>query len=220
MDGIHDLGGVEGFGAVPHIVNSEAYSEVFHRSWENLPYSMAFVGVDVVGAFTHDAIRHAIERLPPRTYMTSSYYDRVVQGIASLFVEAGVLSTNELNALVDEPFAFSASLSAGRNAAPHLVVPFEPGDKVRVRNAHVTGHVRFPGYVRGKVGTIQHRSKELYPFPDANAHKRPAKMQPTYHVLFEASELWNPDPGDNSVVVDLFEGYLEPFVTTPPSTEF
>ena len=34
--------------------------------------------------------------------------------------------------------------------------------------------------------------------------------EPTYHVKFDAEELFGSDTDGGSVVVDLFEGYLEP----------
>ncbi|WP_269138781.1 SH3-like domain-containing protein, partial [Rhodococcus erythropolis] len=37
-----------------------------------------------------------------------------------------------------------------------------------------------------------------------------AGEEPTYHVTFAAEELFGSDTDGGSVVVDLFEGYLEP----------
>jgi nitrile hydratase subunit beta len=39
------------------------------------------------------------------------------------------------------------------------------GDKVRVKNEYVPGHVRMPGYIRGKSGVVV-RISPPYPFPD------------------------------------------------------
>ena len=46
---------------------------------------------------------------------------------------------------------------------------FQPGDRVRVRDDYVPGHVRMPGYIRGKTGVVMSVSPP-YPFPDAHAH--------------------------------------------------
>ncbi|UTP25509.1 nitrile hydratase subunit beta [Burkholderia sp. FXe9] len=46
MDGFHDLGGFQGFGPVPHTINSLGYKPVFKEDWEHLAYSLMFVGVD------------------------------------------------------------------------------------------------------------------------------------------------------------------------------
>ena len=61
MDGMHDLGGKQGFGRVRH----SALAEVFHAAWEkrvNALYSLAVK----LGIFNMDEYRHAIERMEPR----------------------------------------------------------------------------------------------------------------------------------------------------------
>ena len=85
---------------------------------------------------------------------------------------------------------------------------FEPGDRVHVRVEHIPGHVRAPGYVRGKTGVVVGVSP-AYPFPDAHAHGIHADDEPTYDVRFDALDLW-PDSADRAQVhVGLFESYLE-----------
>ena len=67
-----------------------------------------------------------------------------------------------------------------------------------------------PGYCRGKVGTVTHRTAAKWPFPDSIGHGRDdAGEEPTYHVQFDGAELFGTDTDAGSVVVDLFEGYLE-----------
>jgi nitrile hydratase len=68
-----------------------------------------------------------------------------------------------------------------------------------------------PAYCRGRVGTVTHRTSDQWPFPDAIGHGRAdAGEEPTYHVKFAAEDLFGDDTDAGSVVVDLFEGYLEP----------
>src|SRR5262245_32262919 len=74
MDGIYDLGGVTGFGPV----EVERDEPVFHEPWEPLGYGLGSLGLSVLSAFNMDEIRHAIERIEPRRYLASSYYDRIV----------------------------------------------------------------------------------------------------------------------------------------------
>ena len=75
---------------------------------------------------------------------------------------------------------------------------------------HPQGHTRVPRYVRGAVGEVLHVAP-CFSLPDAAAHGRPRRSEPTYHVAFRADELWDEGarPGD-SVVVDLWQSYLEP----------
>ena len=71
MDGIHDLGGRQGFGPIRYSAGAPA----FHEDWEkrvNALYGMAVRR----GIFNMDEYRHAIERMPPRHYLSASYYER------------------------------------------------------------------------------------------------------------------------------------------------
>ena len=80
---------------------------------------------------------------------------------------------------------------------------------MQVRLEHVGGHVRAPGYIRGKTGVVVHISP-AYPFPDAHAHSVPSHDEPTYDVRFHSAELW-PDAADNAFVhVGVFQSYLIP----------
>ncbi len=80
---------------------------------------------------------------------------------------------------------------------------------LQVRLEHVGGHVRAPGYIRGKTGVVVHISP-AYPFPDAHAHGVPSHDEPTYDVRFHSAELW-PDAADNAFVhVGVFQSYLIP----------
>src|SRR5690606_19141177 len=87
--------------------------------------------------------------------------------------------------------------------------PFEVGDTVVVRDEFVVGHVRAPGYVRGKRGVVLHRTTEKWPFPDSVGHNREAGLESTYHVRFDTRDLWGAEVEEGWVVVDLFEGYLD-----------
>ena len=85
---------------------------------------------------------------------------------------------------------------------------FEIGDKVRVKNEFVSGHVRMPGYIRGKTGFVVGISPP-YPFPDAAAHNLQAQGEPTYDVQFRTEDLWLHAADPTLVHVGVFESYLE-----------
>lgn len=203
MDGVHDLGGKQGFGAVRHTPQAP----VFHEEWEkriNALYGLAVRH----GVFNMDEYRHAIERMEPRHYMSASYYERTLTSLATLCVEKGVVTQAELEALAGGAFALALPLGPGRSNAP-VRHRFNPGDRVRVCNDHVGGHVRMPGYIRGKTGVVVQVSPH-YPFPDAHAHGVPAEDEPTYDVRFASQHLW-PDAADAAWVhVGVFQSYLEP----------
>jgi len=210
MDGIHDLGGMQGFGQVSHQANSLTYQPVFHEDWEHLAYSLLFLAAGHQETFSVDELRHAIERMETPHYFSAPYYDRIIIGTATLLVEYGVLTQEELNGALGAEFKLARpAQSRGRSAVtgrPH----FEVGDQVRVRDEFFTGHTRMPSYCRGKQGVVLHRTTQTWPFPDANGHgDRTAALQPTYHVQFQAKDLWGDATDTDAVVVDLFESYLD-----------
>ncbi len=202
MDGIHDLGGRQGFGRVRHTPDARA----FHASWEkrvNALYSLAVR----LGIFNMDEYRHAIERMEPRHYLSASYYERSLTSLATLCVEKGLLTRAELESRVEGEFPLALASAPGRsNVAARE--RFAIGERVRARVDHVAGHVRLPAYVRGKVGVVVGESP-AYPFPDAHAHGVVAVDEPTYDVRFAAAELW-PGSADAAFIhVGIFQSYLE-----------
>jgi len=202
MDGIHDLGGKQGYGSIHYTLEATA----FHSPWEvrvNAMYAHAVRS----GIFNMDEYRHAIERMDPSHYLTASYYERSLTGFATLLVEKGVLTREELERRANGKFPLSSPSEPGRGNAPHRE-RFKPGERVRVKLDFVPGHIRLPGYVRGKVGTVVGESP-AYPFPDAHAHGVPAEDEPTYDVRFHAGDLW-PNGCDPALVhVGIFQSYLE-----------
>lgn len=202
MDGMHDLGGRQGFGRVRYSLNAPA----FHASWEvrvNALYSHAVK----LGIFNMDEYRHAIERMEPRHYLTASYYERSLTSLASLCVEKGVIPRAELEQHAEGGFPLALPSAPGRGNEANRQ-RFEPGDRVRVRDDHVPGHVRMPGYIRGKTGVVVGESP-AYPFPDAHAHGVHAEPEPTYDVRFRSEDLW-PNAAEPALVhVGVFQSYLE-----------
>lgn len=203
MDGVHDLGGVNGFGAVVR----EQNEPVFHESWESIGYALIFVGAAELGAFTIDELRHAIERMEPRHYLASTYYERIVTGVAALFVEKGYISKEDLERRAGGPFPLARPPTQGELARSQAV-PFSVGQKVRVRKEHFKGHTRMPKYVRGREGVIEHVAPR-FPFAGSAGHGIPAQNEPTYHVRFAADQLWTDAAPNSTVMVDLWESYLE-----------
>src|SRR5262245_8828271 len=157
------------------------------------------------GIFNMDEYRHAIERMAPRHYLAADYYERSLTGLATLCVEKGLIPREELESRARGAFPLSLPSAAGRaNAASR--VRFQPGDRVRVKDEHVPGHCRMPGYIRGKTGTVVSQSP-AYPFPDADAHGIEAQREPTFDVQFRAENLW-PNAADAARVhASVFQSY-------------
>jgi nitrile hydratase beta subunit len=202
MDGMHDLGGKQGFGTVRWTQGATA----FHEPWEiraNCLYAFAVKS----GLFNMDEYRHAIERMEPRHYLTASYYERSLTSLLTLCVEKGVVPREELERRAGGSVPLASPSAPGRGNAPQRE-SFQVGDSVRVRADSVPGHMRMPGYIRGKPGVVVGISPP-YPFPDAHAHGIEAQDEPTYDVRFRTEDLW-PDSSDEALVhVGVFQSYLE-----------
>lgn len=202
MDGVHDLGGKQGFGAVRYTLNAPA----FHAEWEVRANSLYAYAVRS-GVFNMDEYRYAIERMEPRHYLAASYYERSLTSLATLCVEKGVVTREALERRAGGRFPLAGPSVAGRTNVPARE-RFKPGDRVRVRSDYVPGHVRMPGYIRGKPGVVVSESP-AYPFPDAHAHGVEAQDEPTYDVRFRSEDLW-PNSADAALVhVAVFQSYLE-----------
>jgi nitrile hydratase subunit beta len=199
MDSLHDLGGRQGFGRVN-------YPDPPHdETWEPVVRALSACALRN-HIYNMDEFRHAIERMAPRHYMTSAYYERHLTAVATLLVEKGLVTREELETLAGGRFPLAAPIGPGRRAAP--LQSFAIGETVRVKNEYVPGHVRMPAYIRGKVGLVVGISP-AYPFPDAAAHNMQASTEPTYDVRFRARDLW-PDSCDDALNhVGVFQSYLE-----------
>ena len=206
VDGIHDLGGMQGFGPVGHSPAEPA----FHDRWEAVARALLVVvgnAVDVSGG----EFRHSIERMDPGHYLTSSYYEHWLTAAATLAIEHGLVTRSELEARAGGRFPLSGPVLAPlvTDPGPDVDEPrFGVGDRVRVREWHPAGHTRCPRYVRGKAGVVV-RMDGIYSVPDVEAHGSARRHEPTYSVRFDAADLWRDGQHGVSVHVDLWDSYLE-----------
>lgn len=224
MNGIHDMGGLHGFG--PVVV--EQNEPVFHAHWEGRVYAMTQV-LDTTGIYSLDEHRHEIELMHPADYLRDGYYGRWLFAMERILNRKGILKHAEVETRIAErgrDVEQTTPLNAdGRNwplpadqkirwgAWRHEVVvtpKFAVGDRVRVRNWQPSGHTRLTAYVRGKVGVVAVTNAQGWVFPDTRAHNKGENLQPVYNVSFDAAELWGDVAEPNVVVsVDLSEAYLE-----------
>ena len=206
MDGIHDLGGMQGLGRVAHTPAEPAFRE----PWQAAARALLMTVADVVGV-SGGEFRHAIERMEPGHYLTSDYYEHWLTAAATLAVEHGLVTRAELEARAGGRYPLSGPATAAEIADPGRGVDtprFAVGDLVRVREWHSPGHTRCPRYVRGKTGTVL-RVDGIHSVPDIEAHSKARRYEPTYSVRFDAGELWRDGQRGVSVHVDLWDSYLE-----------
>lgn len=88
---------------------------------------------------------------------------------------------------------------------------FSAGDRVRVRDEDVSGHVRTPKYVRGKRGEISCFLGEFRNPEDLAYGGSGLPQIPLYSVIFRQEELWSEYTGahDDTLDIDLYEHWLE-----------
>jgi nitrile hydratase len=223
MNGIHDLGGMHGFGPIVR----EEEEPVFHEAWEGRVFGLASAAPPE--AVPGTGFRHTIERMDPVQYLTSSYYEHWLVVLETGVVEAGLVTREELAARAaffrdhadaamprrEDPEQAGAILASFHQLQPPdrpggAAPRFKPGDGVRARNIHPQGHTRLPRYVRGRRGIIV-RLYGIHDFPDTPAAGSTTPPQAVYSVRFAARELWG-ESGDqrSDVYLDLWDSYLEP----------
>ena len=204
MDLAHDLGGRTGLG----VLEVETDEPVFHAPWERTARALVYAAMAAHPDPTTSAFRHAIERMDPEHYLTSSYYEHWLTAAATVAVESGVVEHALLEARAGGPFPLSRP-----SVDPHVggsgAQRFSVGDRVRVAAADHSGHSRCPGYVRGRAGTVV-RVDGRFSLPDVEAHSTRRVVEGTYGVRFAARDLWDDAEAHAAVHVDLWDSYLEP----------
>ena len=180
MNGVHDLGGMQGFGPVEREENEPA----FHADWEAVVLAIQHAGRQGL-LFNIDEFRHGIERMAPAHYLRATYYEKWLEGITRVLIEKGVLDPQELIArrafFERQPDAPAAAalpgpppsrgpLPAGVDARTSSATPGPPRVSRRARpssrgSMHPQGHTRLPRYARGKRGVI-HCCHGIHVFPD------------------------------------------------------
>lgn len=217
MNGVHDLGGMHGFGPV----EIEDNEPVFHGEWEKRAFALT-LACGFLGRWNIDMGRYAREQMPPAEYLATSYYEHWFFGLEKLLVEQGLVSAQELvtgRAAVRaaEPQAVVAAEVATRlrnrrhaRVDAEVTPKFRVGDSVVARNLNPAGHTRLPRYARGRRGVIA-RDHGVFVFADTHAMNRDKKPQHCYSVRFAARELWGADaPAHDSVYLDLWDDHLDP----------
>ncbi|MDK3257832.1 nitrile hydratase subunit beta [Blastococcus capsensis] len=208
MNGVHDVGGMQGFGPVL----PETDEPPFHAEWERRSFAIT-LATGALGLWNIDQMRHERESLPPAEYLSSSYYRIWFLALENAVRRLGLPNREGLRARTAEELIgmFSSRSSYERPITTEPI--FQPGQRVRARNINPRGHTRLPRYARGHVGTvIAIRGAHVYPDRNAVPLGQESNHAPEwlYTVDFSARELWG-DGADPTVTVsiDAWEPYLE-----------
>jgi nitrile hydratase len=218
MNGVHDMGGMDGFGKV----EPEPNEPVFHQPWEGRVMAMNRA-MGATGMWNIDIGRYSRETLPAHVYLSSSYYRKWYLGLEQMLLERGLIDADEVAAghalrpgkplrrgnftVAEVPRVMTRGSFSRPAQAP---ARFNPGDRVRAKNIHPTTHTRLPRYVRGHVGVVE-RLHGTHVFPDSVTTGRGDDPQWLYTVRFDSRELWGPDADPTvTISIDAFEPYLDP----------
>jgi nitrile hydratase beta subunit len=217
MNGVHDMGGMHGFGKV----EPEPNEPPFHSEWEARCLAMNRA-MSHARLWTIDRSRAAIEELPPHDYLRMTYYEKWALRLQHLLLEYRLVGADEIKAghalhpgkplprkltANDLPNA----LTRGSYGRPTDTSPrFGVGNRVRTKNFHPATHTRLPRYARARTGVIE-CVRGCHVFADSAAIGQGENPQWLYTVVFDAHELWG-DRADPTlkVSIEAWEPYLEP----------
>jgi nitrile hydratase len=218
LDGIHDMGGTEGWGPVA----PPGDEPVFAEPWEAKAFAFGALSARLSGQ-NLDAMRHAIDRQHPYDYLVDGYYGRWLGCVETMLVDSGVLAPGAVEArarkLRGEDVAEPAEptphkpdyqpTAAGSLRDIDATPRFAVGDRVRTREHGPSGHTRLPRYTRGHEGTVSaiHPAQVL---PDTNAHFIAENAQHVFAVDFDSTELWGEEAEPFTLTIDMYDDYLEP----------
>ena len=224
-----DLGGRKGFGRV----QVAADEPVLHEPWQGTVIAGILATIHA-GLYNVDQFRAGIDDLEPLSYLSVGYYGRWLHTLEVNCVQAGVFSEEELEARLaaigerpdaplprgtDSRVADELRRLVENGASNARTVPEPPafavGDRVRGRRLPDARHARIPGYAQGREGTV-HLVHEAFVFPDTNLRNEGESPQYVYAVRFRARDLWPDGDEGATVLVDLWESYLEPAAVAPP----
>lgn len=212
MNGIHDMGGMQGLGEIGYKESDPG----FHEPWELRVFAL-------VQAMRSGGLRPYIEAIPAADYLRMSYYERWYTALVTQLIESGVVSRTEIERGRAEPASAKATPALTPAVARELLFRtpqteqhieltprFHVGDRVRGRNIHPTTHTRMPRYTRGKTGVVE-RDRGVFNLPDSEPVSAEPKPEHVYLIRFTARELWGEEASaQDSLYIDMWEDYLEP----------
>jgi nitrile hydratase beta subunit len=221
MDGVHDMGGMHGFGRVLEPGSELAY----HERWEPRVFAIQMlVGREGLGAGPGG--RPVREEMDPPRYLAASYYERWLYSAEQRLLRKGTILPGEVEDVIERlqagesfPEHQDAAMAERIIADLHAVYPmdvpaedvrFGRGQTVRVKRMHPAGHTRCPRYVRGAVGLIE-GVRGADRLPDRAVYGEQVTPEPVYSVAFRSQELWGPSEETPwTVLLDLWDSYLDP----------
>ena len=233
----HYLGGLEGLDAIA--VELGVFVEAWEKRIFGIHTAMMGLssqlplpqtGSGFRSVWTWADLRKGAEAMNPFDYFKFRYYEKWLGGICGYFVEHGYITEQELQAKTAEFLAEpSRALPAGgtpdidARILQYLLEGDSPrrpastsarleiGQAVVVKDVATVEHTRLPGYLRGKIGTIETVYDGDYAYLCSTGTDGVGPPMPVYCVRFDPRELW---PGnaesDFFIYADLYATYVAP----------
>ena len=221
MSKAHDMGGRPD----TRRIDITASDVKFKADWEKDVFAIT-LALGFSSLWNLDRSRYARESLEPKDYLQFGYFEKWLAGLINLLGENGIIKDGTESGGNFKKSSFRILEAKNVKKLLHMGGPtkrdsttenkFKLGETVSVRaNNGKTrverGHTRLPDYVKGRTGKViaYHGSHVL---PDTNAHFLGESPEALYSVEFKSRDLWdNCEHVEDTVVVDLWESYLEKF---------
>jgi nitrile hydratase len=184
--------------------------------WEAEADAVYLLARAKLGRWNVDASRRVLEAAPRA--LSLRYYERWMFAVATLLIETGVLTNDEVETrLAAAAAAAGPAASAQQRSVPAGEAPrFAAGARVRVLREHPPGrwrtpHTRTPAYVQGQCGVVE-RCCGVFDAPEERAWHLAAVRQHLYRVAFPHAQLFPQQAAADAdaAVVEVFDRWLVP----------
>ncbi len=215
MNGLHDLGGMHGFGPIP------VDELTFHAEWERRT-QMISLTLGALGLWGLDLSRATIEDLPPTDYARMSYYERWLARIERNLIEDDLATAEEIEGVVSCSAIREQAPVTGETAHTFIKRPFDSkrseetkpvfrvGDHVKFLNINPRGHTRLPRYARGQKGRIL-EIRGVFIYPDSAGRRLGENPQWLYSVeISQTAAMDDCGEPNTTIVLDAWEPYMIP----------
>jgi nitrile hydratase len=226
-NGAHDLGGMVGLGPIP--IGTDSDEPVGH-TWKGRALGATIVAL-VTGMLVAPTHRAVLEAVHPVAYLSMSPYELWLYALEQSAVTAGVVTREEMEARVattlanpNEPMPHDRQPEIlegvqgliGKGIPPgpeQLPRPprFSVGDIVCAKRIALDApgrpHTRIPGYAQERSGVIEMVHRPMLLEDVVGAGQR--QFEYVYAVRIRIDDVWPDAAGPDTIVVDLWESYLE-----------
>ncbi|WP_299902614.1 nitrile hydratase subunit beta [uncultured Ruegeria sp.] len=218
MDGIHDLGGVQGFGPIPLDKVDSDFRDL--KDWEKRMWGLS--SSPIAPGITIDWFRHGIERMVPEDYLSFAYFNKWCANYFMFMLDDGAITIEDIKRghmkvatappkakSVADVLAEEAESDFSFERQTTQVPKFTVGQTVLTRQRINENHTRLPRYARGAQGrVISHHGAHALPAKGAQGIEA---CEHLYSVVFRATDFWGDEANPrDEVTLDLWESYLVP----------